>query len=114
MKHLLIYEEVPERTVCLLLTNEDLVKAGLTPEQLASIHGTMMNTTDLTGVQEEIHTKIHERVFGPWNEEKGESDPAIWEGAIIYRTDEDGFPDGVPAKLSEVGDLVVVHTGFVL
>lgn len=61
MNVLLVYEEIPERTVILYLNATDLEAAKLSYEEIASIHGTYVNSTDMDKAQEEIHDKVNQQ-----------------------------------------------------
>ena len=115
---LLVYEEIPERTVILYLNATDLEAAKLSYEEIASIHGTYQNNSDLTQEQEKIHGKVSEAVFGPWNEEKRESDPAVWRSRIIFATGDVDMTERVPGVNDPPPKIdlgaIVVHCGFAL
>lgn len=114
---LLVYEEIPERTVILYLSGEDLKAAKLSYEEIASIHGTYQNSSDLTEKQEAIHDKVNAAIFGPWNEEKGDSDPAVWQECRLFRSgDKNLNVEGKPPTIYPKIDLgaIVIHCGFAL
>lgn len=113
---LLVYEEIPERTVILYLGGTDLAEAGLTFAQLASIHGTYVNATEMTDAQQEIHDKVNQAIFGEWDEDRGikdEAKPALWQSAKIFQTDDESLnKEGYPPKIDS--GAIVVHCGFAL
>jgi hypothetical protein len=110
---LLIYEEIPQRTVIALLNGADLAAAGLSASEVMSLCGTYDNTVDLAKEKEEIHAKVHTAVFGEYNEDTEEQGPALWADKIIFRTDDEALcREGMPPEIT--GDTVVVHTGFAL
>jgi hypothetical protein len=110
---LLVYEKHLERTVIALLNGADLAAANLSTSDLASIHGTYDNTTDLSGDQEEIHAKVYAAIFGEYNEETETSEPALWKDKIIFRTDDESLcREGLPPEVNE--GTIIVHTGFAL
>lgn len=110
---LLVYEEIPERTVIALLDGADLAAAGLSARVLASIHGTYDNTTDMDDVKEEIHAKVYAAVFGEYDEGAETSKPALWKNKIIFDTaDESLCREGLPPEVNE--GTIIVHMGFAL
>lgn len=113
---LLVYEEMPERTVIASLTLGDLVTVGLTLEDLASVHGSYMNATEMTDAQEKVHAKVSEAIFGKYDEDKEKNDPAAWASKIIFNMDDDEElnVEGKPPKIDVSGATLVVHMGFAL
>lgn len=110
---LMIYEEIPDRTVILDLRDEDLKAAGLSRSDVADLHGRYVNLSDLTDAQQAISDRVSAAIFGEWKDDKKLEGPALWADRIIFRTDEpelgkEGFPP------MACGDFVVIHTGFVL
>jgi hypothetical protein len=110
---LLVYEEIPERTVILYLNADDLAKADLTFVQLVSIHGTYVNNSDMTDDQQEIHDKVNQAIFGEWDVEKNSTKPALWQSAKIFQGDDENLnKESEPPKI-DLG-AIVIHCGFVL
>jgi hypothetical protein len=108
---LLVYEEIPERTVILNLSATDLEAAKIAISEIASLHGLYVNSSDMTDEQHAVHDRVAEAIFGKY--EDGEHGPAIWGDKRIFQGDEpDLCKEGVPPMAS--GDFVVVHTGFML
>ena len=112
---LLVYEEVPDRTVILLLNSEDLAQARLSYEEIASIHGTFVNSSEMSEAQRPaVHDKVSQAIFGEWIEEKNTQLPAIWESKKIYQSGEEHLcKEGLPPKI-DPGNVMVIAAGFVL
>ena len=110
---LLVYEEIPDRAVILYLNGAHLAEAGITYEELASVHGFYQNATDMTETQEKILSKVGEAIFGVYDGEKRESSPALWQSAKIFQTDDEELNrEGSPPKIDS--GAIVVHCGFAL
>lgn len=110
---LLVYEEIPERTVIALLDRADLAAAGLSASEVASIHGNYRNNSETTEAQDEIHDKVWVCIFGEYDEAAEDHKPALWKDKIIFATDDESLcREGMPPSIS--GDTVIVHTGFAL
>lgn len=110
---ILVYEEIPERTVILYLSLPDLEAAGLSYKDLVSIHGTYVNNSDIDDAQKEIHDRVSQAIFGEWIEATGSQVPALWQNRKIVQTNDDALSRvGVPPKI-DLG-AIVIHCGFAL
>lgn len=105
---LLVYEEIPERTVIVLLNRADLAAAGLSASEVLSIHGNYCNSSETTEEQDRVHDKVSRAIFAA-----RDSRPALWADKIIFRTDDESLcREGVPPEVNE--GTIIVHTGFAL
>lgn len=112
---LLVYEQLPESTIILLIGDSDLAAAKISEAEIKNLHGVYSNTTGASKVQEKVHEKLYAAIFGLWDDEKDESGPALWKDRIVFQSDledEEANP-GLPPTLN-LGEVIIVHTGTVL
>lgn len=113
---LLVYEEIPERTVILWLNDADLEAANITPSEIESIHSVYAGTVGTTKKEEKILAAVYEAVLGPWNEAKQDNDPALWAAKIVFKSGEEEDRAATPPRIGDfaTGDFKVIHTGIML
>lgn len=110
---LLVYEEIPERTVIALLNGADLAAANLSATEVASTHSQYLNNTDMSEAQQDLCNKVGFALLGEYDEDAEVLKSALWKDKIIFDTREPALcREGMPPEIT--GDTVVVHTGFAL